>query len=253
MARRCILGVGAWACVGLAVAIARADTVQYCDDVSFASDTEPAELITLPKFDVDGAGGPYILNSVLVEVRSSGSANVQIDNDDGTASPTVRGRIIRQFSLTGPGGVSVNGNQTTVTSNVGLGPDNGDGAGMFDSSAPDGTTFGGPVSYSNILAGSATPPTAAYQSSGPDTVDFTATPTLISNDQQWIGPPPAQFQLEAQASDLTVEVCVTYDFSNAGGPAAIPTVSEWGLIIMTLLLLTGATMVFGRRRGSVAA
>ena len=29
---------------------------------------------------------------------------------------------------------------------------------------------------------------------------------------------------------------------------AIPTVSEWGLIVMTLLLLTAGTIVFGRRR-----
>ena len=28
----------------------------------------------------------------------------------------------------------------------------------------------------------------------------------------------------------------------------IPTVSEWGLVIMTLLLLTGAKIYFGRRR-----
>ncbi len=31
-------------------------------------------------------------------------------------------------------------------------------------------------------------------------------------------------------------------------PAAIPTVSEWGLIVTTLLALTAGTIVFGRRR-----
>ena len=31
-------------------------------------------------------------------------------------------------------------------------------------------------------------------------------------------------------------------------PAAIPTVSQWGLIIMTLLLLTAATIMFGRQQ-----
>ena len=35
--------------------------------------------------------------------------------------------------------------------------------------------------------------------------------------------------------------------------AHIPTVSEWGLIVMTLLLLTAATVVFGRQRRPVAA
>ncbi len=34
---------------------------------------------------------------------------------------------------------------------------------------------------------------------------------------------------------------------------AIPTVSEWGLIIMTLLALTAGTIVFARRRGPAAA
>ncbi len=33
----------------------------------------------------------------------------------------------------------------------------------------------------------------------------------------------------------------------------VPTVSEWGLIIMTLLLLTAGTIVFGRRQGGLAA
>lgn len=34
---------------------------------------------------------------------------------------------------------------------------------------------------------------------------------------------------------------------NCGGPPPIPTVSEWGMIIMTLLLLVAATFAFGRR------
>ncbi len=36
-------------------------------------------------------------------------------------------------------------------------------------------------------------------------------------------------------------------------PHPIPTVSEWGLIIMTLLLLTAGTVVFGRRRRAATA
>ena len=30
----------------------------------------------------------------------------------------------------------------------------------------------------------------------------------------------------------------------------IPTVSEWGLVVLTLLLLTGAKIYFGRRRAA---
>ena len=37
------------------------------------------------------------------------------------------------------------------------------------------------------------------------------------------------------------------------GGTPIPTVSEWGLIVMTLLLLTAGTVVFGRRRRPAAA
>ncbi len=33
----------------------------------------------------------------------------------------------------------------------------------------------------------------------------------------------------------------------------VPTVSEWGLIVMTLLLLTAGTIVFGRRRRPAVA
>lgn len=36
-------------------------------------------------------------------------------------------------------------------------------------------------------------------------------------------------------------------------PDGIPTLSEWGLIVLTLLLLTAATVVLGRRRRPVAA
>jgi hypothetical protein len=36
-------------------------------------------------------------------------------------------------------------------------------------------------------------------------------------------------------------------------PAAIPTVSEWGLIVMTLLVLTAGTVLLGRRRRPAAA
>ncbi|MFH1418380.1 MAG: IPTL-CTERM sorting domain-containing protein [Planctomycetota bacterium] len=43
------------------------------------------------------------------------------------------------------------------------------------------------------------------------------------------------------------------DLYSATRPDAVPTVSEWGLIIMTLLLLTAGTIVFARRRRPAAA
>ncbi|MCP4590893.1 MAG: IPTL-CTERM sorting domain-containing protein [bacterium] len=42
------------------------------------------------------------------------------------------------------------------------------------------------------------------------------------------------------------------DACEPDGGSAIPTTSEWGLIVMTLLLLTAGTLVIGRRRSSVA-
>ena len=48
--------------------------------------------------------------------------------------------------------------------------------------------------------------------------------------------------------DLIVEGNISIECGAAGEPAAIPTVSEWGLIIMTLLALTAGTIVFARRR-----
>jgi len=45
----------------------------------------------------------------------------------------------------------------------------------------------------------------------------------------------------------TAPVACGADVASAAGPA-IPTVSQWGLIVMTLLLLTAATVIFARRR-----
>ena len=44
--------------------------------------------------------------------------------------------------------------------------------------------------------------------------------------------------------------CVTID-PPCGGMPTIPTVSEWGLVILTLLLLTGGKIYFGHRRAPV--
>lgn len=70
---------------------------------------------------------------------------------------------------------------------------------------------------------------------------------------------PCAGQLCDETNDACVDCFTDLDcpqgtFCNAGRctPIAIPTVSEWGMIVMTLLLLTGGTIVLGRRRGAMA-
>lgn len=51
--------------------------------------------------------------------------------------------------------------------------------------------------------------------------------------------------------ECDIEVGTSEDVDGNGIPdecMVVPTFSEWGLIIMTLLLLTGMTLIFGRRR-----
>ncbi len=46
------------------------------------------------------------------------------------------------------------------------------------------------------------------------------------------------------------DVCPGYDDAS---PCTIPTISEWGLVAMTLLVLTAATLVLTKRRAASAA
>jgi len=61
------------------------------------------------------------------------------------------------------------------------------------------------------------------------------------------------FWREEIQGDTFAELAVPIECAAVGGPAPIPTVSEWGLIIMTLLALTAGTIVFARRRKTVLA
>lgn len=58
---------------------------------------------------------------------------------------------------------------------------------------------------------------------------------------------------ELQEGFVWANVDYTGDFANALQPQVIPTASDWGLIVLTLLLLTALRIVFGRQRriGSV--
>ncbi len=49
------------------------------------------------------------------------------------------------------------------------------------------------------------------------------------------------------------EILKVIGVGGEGGSDAVPTVSEWGLIIMALLSLTAGTIVFARRRRPAAA
>ncbi len=49
------------------------------------------------------------------------------------------------------------------------------------------------------------------------------------------------------------ETCESCEMDCGPCEPAIPTVSEWGLIVMTLLALTAGTIVFGRRRRAAMA
>jgi len=49
------------------------------------------------------------------------------------------------------------------------------------------------------------------------------------------------------------ETCESCEMDCGPCQPAIPTVSEWGLIVMTLLALTAGTIVFARRRRTTLA
>lgn len=54
------------------------------------------------------------------------------------------------------------------------------------------------------------------------------------------------FGIQVRSNGTTIQV--TESFSCGGEEPAIPTVSEWGMIVMTLVLLTAGAIVLGRRR-----
>lgn len=185
---------------------AQADVISYCDTASFTSDTELDIVLSLPSFNTSGG---LTLNSVTVDIFHNGSANIRGDNDDDFNECDVNARMIRTWTATGPDVFQL-GNETVTSAVINLGVDNGDD-GVFDDTPPDGTDFGGPLSY-DLLSGSHDPAKGLYETVGPGTVDFVIDVLTMVNDQQFIGPSPDQWQLEVQNPILDVEVCVTYDY-----------------------------------------
>lgn len=56
----------------------------------------------------------------------------------------------------------------------------------------------------------------------------------------------AIFSINNVIPELMCDVSATFAINNTGGP--IPTVSQWGIIVLSLLTLTTGTVVFRRRR-----
>jgi hypothetical protein len=187
-------------------AVANADIVTYCDEITFTSDLEDPGTISLPTFDT--TGGDF-LTSVTVDVSFWGSAEPKADNDDEFQGTTVRARVIRNFSANGPGVASFGAN-TVNSPFIDLAADDGDGD-VFDATPPDGHDFG-VLGFNELLAGSYSPAVGPYETAGPGDVDFTVSPALMVNDLQFDPVAPDAWQLEVQDPTMTVKICVTYDY-----------------------------------------
>ena len=213
---------------------AQATFVTYADSVSFTSDLEADKNIVLPSFD--NMGGTRTLLDVIVEFGHSGKAEPAADNDDPFQGASVRARVIRQWSGSGPG-VGTFGSNTVNSPFISLDPDDGDGGNndVFDPTAPDGHDFG-ILGYGPLTIGPFNPAEALYDTPAPNTVTFTITPTLMVNDLQFQDPPgtPDAWQLEVENPLLTVEVSVTYEYIPEPATAS--------------LLSLGALLVLRRRR-----
>lgn len=206
----------------------------HSGSVSFVSDLENDKNIDIPKFD--NMGGLRTLLGVTVEVCHSGQVDLLADNDDAFQGGTVRGRMIRQYSLFGAGVASFGG-QTVNTAFVNLSADDGDGGdnNVFDPTPPDGHDFG-TVSYGPLVDGPFFPNLLLYDSNGPGIVSYMVTPVLMVNDLQWqMDAQPDDWQLQVADPLMTVEVKVSYTY--------IPEPATAGLIG-----LGGLGMLWARRR-----
>jgi len=237
MSKLYIVGI----CLVLMAGSAGADVLNDSGSVSFSSDLEANKTITVESFDTTNTTGCppgdwRQLNSVTITVTFDGSASVQADNDDDFQGATANARIIRVWSMSGPG-VFGSGSKTVTSAIVTLGADDGDD-GVFDSSPIDGTDFGGPLAFTNEPAAGSpyAPLMAAYQTAGPGTVDFDIDVVAMVNDLQW-NVSPDEWQLAVQNPLLTVDVAVAYDYSCVPEPAT-----------MSLLALGGLALLRRRRR-----
>jgi len=118
----------------------------------------------------------------------------------------------------------------------------------------DGTADGDPTTAEEIRnaaeAGlSAVPPPAGF------TVDPTnivlARCISIASTTQWFDV-CVDGTLIAPGLNAYAENALNVGIGTAGGKTKIPTVSEWGLAVMAILMLTAATVVIMRRRAAVA-
>lgn len=199
-------------------------------DVNFTSDLENPKIINIAKFDT--MGGTRTLLDVLVEVCHSGSVDMAGDNDDPFQGAVVRGRMIRQYMLSG-GGVFDSGGNIVNTGDAVLGADDGDGGDndIFDPTGPDGVDFG-TLSYGPITNASYFPGEALYAMDGGGTVSFTVTPVLMVNDQQFVDPPgaPDAWQLEVENPLMNVKVKVTYTWVPEPGTAGLLAIGALALM-----------------------
>lgn len=205
--RRLLSAMAVWT-VALA-STAQAAVEVYSGTVTFTSDAQPPQNIVLPSFNT--MGGTRTLNSVLVEISHSGSVEIRGDNDDDFKTADVMARMIRQNTTTGPG-VFGFGTKTILSPTVHLLQDDGDD-GIVDASLPDGVDFGTlNYAFEAVLGSPASPANGLYATPAPNTVTFTVTPSLMVNDQQFVGVAPDQWQLEVQNPLMSVRVRVTYDY-----------------------------------------
>jgi len=207
-----------------------ADEMSFTEMATFTSDLQGDVILTFPTFDT--LGGTRQLQDVKVEFEHSGRVRLGADNDDPFKTATVNGRMIRSWMASGPA-VGTSEFKNLPSAQVFLDLDNGDGA-LFDSTPPDGTDFGGFLSYSEA-GDTFHPPLNLYQTDGAGSVDFTVDVLLMVNDLQFSGTPPDRWTLEVQNPNLVVAATVTYTF--VPEPASV-----------LLLLAGGAGLLWKRRR-----
>ena len=189
----------------------------------FSSDTEADQTISIPAFDL---GSGYQLDTVSIDVLHSASVDIVGDNDDPFKTASVNARMVRSFSVTGPD-VAQSGGNTISSGIVNLSVDDGD-LGVVDSNPADGTDFGGPLSYTDLLAGTANPAVAGYIGIG--MIDFTVDVLSMINDQQFWGTAPDRWQLEVENPVLKVWVDVTYSYHAVPEPASLSLLAVGGLL-----------------------
>lgn len=207
------------ACAGAAAAA----TESWQNQVSFTSDAQPASNLSIPQFDT--LGGTRSLNSITISYYFKGSADIAADNDDPFKSGAANGRIIRTFTASGPGGAFGFGTNTVTSAVVNLDPDNGDGAGSFDSTGPDGVIFP-TLAFGFDLAGVGAAALGPYIGAG--SVNFSVTPVVMVNDLQFSA--TDQYQTQVSNPDLTVQIKVDYDYTLVPAPGSLALIGLGGLV-----------------------